>query len=135
MDRSIGAVVAVLIACCGAACQPHSRRMEFGDLLTADRLELTADRISIPVPAIITITDRSQIADAATFFNQHRDGWTNALSGGAAPLFVTFYKRDERLEAFGVGPRFLTLGTWTLYPPEAEITALAKRLGLMWPPR
>ena len=117
-----------------SACN-SARRLEFGGLATADRLELNLSANSFGTAAkLITVTDRSQIDDAAAFFNRYHDGWVNVWSGGAAPLFLRFYKGGEDLATFGVGERFLSVGTWARYLPEAEIATLARRLGLPWPP-
>jgi hypothetical protein len=115
------AIVSLLLL--APACEPQPR---FGDLSTADRLELNTNKL-------VTITDRSQIRDAAAFFARYRAGWTNSWSGGASPLYINFLKGNEKLASFGVGPNFLTVGTMTRQVQEDEIATLAKRLDLTWP--
>ena len=111
------------------------RAPKFGGLSKADRLELNLSLNGFDAAAhLITVTDRSRIDDAAAFFNRYRDGWVNVWSGGSAPMYVGFYTGGENLGTFGVGQRFLSMGTWARYPPEAEIATLARRLGLPWPP-
>jgi hypothetical protein len=109
-----------------AACELAPHRENFGDLATADRIELHTDTTYI-------VTDRSQIEAAAVFFDRYRDGWTYVMDGGSAPLFMTFYKSGQAIGTFGVGERFLSVGPARHHPPEAEIAAMVRGLGVPWP--
>jgi hypothetical protein len=113
----------VLLLACGHS--PY--RLEFGDLRTADQVEVISDTLTI-------MTSREQIAAAAAFFNEHRDGWTSVMDGGGAPLYVGFKKNGVDLGTFGVGPGYLSMGSARLHPPEADIAAFVRSLGRPWPP-
>jgi hypothetical protein len=85
-------------------------REAFGDLATADRIEVSTD-------GTFMVTDRTQIEETAGFFERYRDGWTRVMDGGGAPLFMTFYKDRQDIGSFGVGQGFLSVGTGRRYPP------------------
>ena len=123
-ERLAIALVLWVIVSIGCEAPPH--RAVFGDLATADRIELRTNMLYV-------VTDRSKIQVAATFFDRYRDGWKTIPSGGGAPLFITFLKDGADIGTIGVGGGFLSMGSSTRYPPEAEITALVRGLGVPWP--
>jgi hypothetical protein len=130
-----GACLSLVIAAIATQACGRLAHLDFDDLRTADRIELNADESGFPGVGTITTTDPVRIQKAAAFFNGYHDGWINAWSGGAAPLFITFYRGDKKLQFFGVGPKFVAVGTLAKYPPPEEIAPMVKELGLPWPPK
>jgi hypothetical protein len=100
-------------------------------LRPADRIEITYaghERLS-------EITDRAIIDGAAGFIASHRDGWIDRWHGPAAPVYVLeFYSKDEHLGGFGIGRSYITYGSISKEVPSSELAALAKALGVLWPP-
>jgi len=81
------------------------------------------------------ITDSGKIREVLTFINRHEDGWMQAWTGPLAPsLDFFFYRDDVFLGEFGIAPNYIVFGGFSQRAPPDEISTLAQRLGLRWPP-
>jgi len=113
-----------------SACNSSPYALKFRELGDADKIEININRAD----RLEYVTDKAKIQRAAAFFEKYRDGWVSLPSGGGAPVFMRFLKNGEDLATFGVGPTFLTVGASTRYPDVADIEAMARGVGLQWPP-
>jgi hypothetical protein len=129
MVRHVVAAISLLCLFILIGCSSPRHRQNFGDLAKAERIEIILNREG-PLPPI---TDRSKIENTAAFFNRYREGWVTMLGGGGAPLSMRFIKDGEVIGSFGVGETFLSVGSSARYPPQPEITAMVRGLGLRWP--
>ena len=131
--RTVGTVFCVLwlADCQNSSNGSRSRRLEFGDLNQADRIDV----IGIGGQAIATIDDRERILAAAMFIEQYHEGWIDYWSGPRAPrLLLEFFKGSRSLGHFGISRSYLVSGSLSRDTPSAEIEAFAKNLRLPWPP-
>jgi hypothetical protein len=128
-----GWIAVMLAIVLGNACDlagpgpPH--RQEFGNLSTADRIELSISRAE----GLRYVTDRAEIRRAAAFFERYREGWVTMPSGGGAPVFLRFLRAGEDIGTFGVAPGALSVGSSTRYVPDDEIAEMIRGLGIDWP--
>lgn len=124
-------VMLMLSAGCQASCGSRPRRLEFGDLASAHRIEVTFNGID----RVTTVTDKPRIHDAAMFLDRYHEGWIDIWSGPAAPsLILEFYQDGRHLGGFGIGRTYVTVGSLSREVPAGDIAALAKQLRLQWPP-
>lgn len=123
--------VSCLTGCQLGSCWTHPRNVEFGQLRSADRIDVngTASR-----GRIATIADPDRIRAAAEFIQQYEDGWIDVWTGPRAPMLILeFYQGDRSLGHFGFAQTYLVAGSLSRDAPPDEIRALVRRLGLEWP--
>jgi hypothetical protein len=126
------AAAMVLFGCGAGSGEAETRRLEFSDLRSADRMDVRApfDR------SIAVLTDRDKIQAATEFIEQQRDGWVDVWTGPRAPeLMFEFYSGSKYLGGFGISRSYLVAGSLSKDVPPEGITVLARRLGLEWPRR
>jgi len=84
----------------------------------------------------IIISEPAIIASAAELAIRHQDRWVDRFVNNAPLLIVEFYRDERHVGGYGIGPNYLTEGLLNRDDvPAGEITALAGRLGVQWPPR
>jgi len=126
---------AVSLSGCGlSSCGgPHPKRIDFGDLGAADRIEVIAVWDGSRKEAIIT--DRATIQRTVTFIEHYRDGWIDVWSGPAAPwVLLDFWAGDRHVGDFGLAESRVVTGSLSQPTDPQEIARLARDLGIKWPP-
>jgi hypothetical protein len=84
----------------------------------------------------IIISEPVKIASAAELAIRHQDRWVDRFSNNAPLLMFEFYRDERHVGGYGIGSNYLTEGSLNRDDVRAdEITALAGRLGVQWPPR
>ena len=95
-----------------------------------------ADRIDVIGTGnrrVMTIDDPARVRDALAFLGRFEEGWIEEWTGPKGPeLDLTFYKNNRQVGEFGIASNYITVGLLLHRCPEAEITSLAKRLGIPW---
>jgi hypothetical protein len=66
------------------SCGPSSHRLDFAELSSATRIEVTTNGIR----NVATITDAAKIRDTANFIRQYPDNWTEPWGAGAGGWLV-----------------------------------------------
>lgn len=116
----------------GGRSQSNTKTVEFRGLAHADRIEVRG----IGDKLVRVVTDPDQIATAANFIARYQAGWVDVWSGPGAPwLLLNFYQGQQYVGGFGISESYLVAGTLSQNASPDQITPLAKRLDLDWPPR
>ncbi len=141
------ALISLVFVC--SACQRFSDRVLYGSgksLATNLRALEEANRILVITHSgktrlVATITDRTTIRNLVGFFEERPGGWV-IFSGFIAGYDFALYQDDRLLGHLGLtasssvrpGEDTLSCGDYFRRAPASEVEALARTLGLPWPP-
>jgi hypothetical protein len=71
-------------------------------------------------------------ASAVALAEKYQDGWQDSWNPGVGIMIFELFDGDRHVGGYGISSDFIAEGTLNRKVPEAEITALAKLLGLPW---